>query len=152
MSIVPYGETCAAFCFLEFYLMLSSVFRLLRLYRHLIIALHGHQLMQAVAFLAVIVVTLVFLGYEGLNLCNDFFTLRKLLGCAQLVKLALGSFVDDKICFVGSVELFLVLLPADAAVLFDRVLFCSVIVCEILCHLNMQFLSENQEISLKKYL
>ena len=49
MSIVPYGETCAAFCFLEFYLMLSSVFRLLRLYRHLIIALHGHQFMQPLA-------------------------------------------------------------------------------------------------------
>ena len=71
MSIVPYGETCAAFCFLEFYLMLSSVFRLLRLYRHLIVALHGHQLMQAVAFPTVIVVALVFLRNERLNFRND---------------------------------------------------------------------------------
>ena len=70
--------------------MLPSVFRLLRLHRHLIVALHGHQLMQAVAFLAVIVLALVFLGYERLNLGNDILALRKLLGCAQLVKLALG--------------------------------------------------------------
>lgn len=90
MSIVPHGETCAAFCFLAFCLMLPSVFRLLRLHRHLIVALHGHQLMQAVAFLAVIVLALVFLGYERLNLGNDILALRKLLGCAQLVKLALG--------------------------------------------------------------
>ena len=51
----------AAFCFLSLLLMLPSVFRLLRLYRHLIVALHGHQLMQAVAFPTVIVVALVFL-------------------------------------------------------------------------------------------
>ena len=87
----------AAFCFLPLLLMLPSVFRLLRLHRHLIIALHGHQLMQSVAFLSVIVVALVFLGYEGLNFCNDILALRKLLGCAQLVNLTLGSVVDDKI-------------------------------------------------------
>ncbi len=46
----------AAFCFLPLLLMLSSVFRLLRLHRHLIVALYGHQLMQPVAFFAVIVV------------------------------------------------------------------------------------------------
>ncbi len=41
--------------------MFPSVFRLLRLHLYLIVALHGHQLMQAVAFLAVIVAALVFL-------------------------------------------------------------------------------------------
>ena len=41
--------------------MFPSVFRLLRLYCHLIVALHGHQLMQAVAFFAVIGIALVFL-------------------------------------------------------------------------------------------
>ena len=51
--------------------MFPSVFRLLRLYRHLIVALHGHQLMQAVAFLTVIVVALVFLRNERLNFRND---------------------------------------------------------------------------------
>ena len=60
-------------------------------HRHLIVALYGHQLMQSVAFLAVIVVALVFLGHEGLNLCNDLLALRKLLWYAQLVKLALGG-------------------------------------------------------------
>ena len=55
--------------------MFPSAFRLLRLYRHLIVALHGHQLMQAVAFLVVIVIALVFLRNEGLNLCNDLFVL-----------------------------------------------------------------------------
>lgn len=47
-------------------------------------------------FLAVIVVALAFLGYERLNLRNDILALRKLLRCAQFVKLALGSVVDDK--------------------------------------------------------
>lgn len=51
----------AAFCFLPLLLMLSSVFWPLWLHLYLIVALHGHQLMQAVAFLTVIVVALVFL-------------------------------------------------------------------------------------------
>ena len=57
IAICSGNEHCAAwgkpvrhFAFLEFCLMLPSVFRLLRLYRHLIVALHGHQLMQPVAF------------------------------------------------------------------------------------------------------
>ena len=105
----------AAFCFLPFLLMAVPSLRLR--HRHLIIALHGHQLMQPVAFLAVIVVALVFLGHEGLNLRNDLPALRKLLGCAKLVKLALGSVVDDKIRFMCSVELLLVLLLADRTIL-----------------------------------
>lgn len=100
--------------------MLPSVFRLLWLHRHLIVALHGHQLMQPVAFLAVIVVALVFLGYEGLNFCNDILALRKLLGCAQLVKLALGSVVDDKIRFMRGIEFLLVLFLADRTILLDN--------------------------------
>ena len=100
----------AAFCFLPLLFMLSSVFRLLRLHRHLIVALHGHQLMQSVALFAVIVVALVFLRNERLNFCNDLLALRKLLGCAYLVKLALGSVVDDKIRFMGGREFLLVLL------------------------------------------
>ena len=54
MSIVPHGETCAAFCLLPLLFMAAPSLRLR--HRHLIIALHGHQLMQPVAFLAVIVV------------------------------------------------------------------------------------------------
>lgn len=118
MSIVPHGETCAAFCFLPLLLMAVSSLRLR--HRHLIVALHGHQLMQAVTFLAVIVVALVFLGYEGLNFCNDILALRKLLRCAQLVKLALSSVVDDKIRFVGGIEFLLVLFLADHAILLDN--------------------------------
>ena len=87
MSIVPHGETCAAFYFLPLLLMAVSSLRLR--HRHLIVALHGHQLMQPVAFLAVIVVALVFLRYERLNLCNDLLALRELLGCAQLCTLFL---------------------------------------------------------------
>ena len=111
MSIVPHGETCAAFCFLPLLLMAVSSLRLR--HRHLIVALHGHQLMQPVAFLAVIVVALVFLGYERLNFRNDILALRKLLGCAQLIKLTLGSVVDDKIRFMRGIELLLVLFLAD---------------------------------------
>ena len=66
----------AAFCFLPILLMATPSLRLR--HRHLIVALHGHQLMQSVAFLSVIVVALVFLGYEGLNFCNDILALRKL--------------------------------------------------------------------------
>ena len=81
--------------------------------------------MQPVAFLAVIVVALVFLGYEGLNFCNDILALRKLLGCAQLVKLALGSVVDDKIRFMRGIELLLVLF---LAILLDNGIGVAVIV------------------------
>ena len=63
--------------------MLSSVFWPLWLHLYLIVALHGHQLMQAVAFLTVIVVALVFLRNERLNFRNDILALRKLLRCAQ---------------------------------------------------------------------
>ena len=108
--------------------MFPSVFRLLRLYRHLIVALHGHQLMQPVAFLAVIVVALVFLGYERLNLRNDILALRKLLGSAQLIKLTLGSVVDDKICFMCGIELLLVLLLADRTILLNDGIGVAVIV------------------------
>ena len=66
--------------------------------------------MQAVTFLAVIVVALVFLRNERLNFCNDLFAFRKLLRRAQLVKLALGSVVDDKIRFMRGIEFLLVLL------------------------------------------
>ena len=96
MSIVPHGETCAAFCLLPLLFMAAPSLRLR--HRHLIIALHGHQLMQPVAFLAVIVVAFVFQGNKRLNLCNDLLALRKLLGSAQFIKLTLGSVVDDKIC------------------------------------------------------
>ena len=58
MSIVPHGETCAAFCFLP--LLLRAVSSLRLQHRHLIVALHGHQLMRPVAFLAVIVVCLLY--------------------------------------------------------------------------------------------
>ena len=119
MSIVPHGETCAAFCFLSLLLMAAPSLRL-RLHRHLIVALHGHQLMQPVAFLTVIVVTLVFLGYERLNLRNDLFAFRKLLRCAQLVKLTLGSVVDDKIRFMRGIKLLPVLLFADRTILLDN--------------------------------
>jgi len=115
MSIVLHGETCAAFCFLSLLLMAVSSLRLR--HRHLIVALHGHQLMQAAPFLAVIVVALVFLGYERLNFRNDILALRKLLRCAQLVKLTLGSVVDDKIRFMRGVEFLLVLFLADRTVL-----------------------------------
>lgn len=37
-----------------------------------------------------------FQGNKRLNLCNDLLALRKLLGSAQLIKLTLGSVVDDK--------------------------------------------------------
>jgi len=67
----------AAFCFLSLLLMLSSVFWLLRLHRHLIVALHGHQFMQPVAFFAVIVVALVFLGNERLNLLGDLLVIAR---------------------------------------------------------------------------
>ena len=99
MSIVPHGETCAAFCFLP--LLLMAVSSLRPRHRHLIVALYGHQLMQPVAFLAVIVVALVFLGNERLDLRNDILAFRKLFESAQLVKLALGSVVDDKIRFAN---------------------------------------------------
>ena len=79
----------AAFYFLSLLFMAAPSLRLR--HRHLIVALHGHQLMQPVAFLAVIVVALVFLRNERLNFCNDLLALRKLLRCAQLVKLALGG-------------------------------------------------------------
>ena len=74
--------------------MFPFVFRLLRLYRHLIVALHGHQLMQAVAFLTVIVVALVFLRNERLNFLNDILALRKLHRCPAVIAdaLALGAF------------------------------------------------------------
>ena len=49
MSIVLHGETRAAFCFLPLLLMAAPSLRLR--HRHLIVALHGHQLMQTVAFL-----------------------------------------------------------------------------------------------------
>ena len=84
--------------------------------------------MQPVAFLAVIVVALVFPGHEGLNLCNDLLALRKLLGCAQLIKLTLGSVVDDKIRFVGGIELLPVLLFADRTILLDDGIGVAVIV------------------------
>ena len=101
----------AAFYFLSLLFMAAPSLRLR--HRHLIVALHGHQLMQAAPFLAVIVVALVFLGYERLNFRNDILALRKLLRCAQLVKLTLGSVVDDKIRFMRGVEFLLVLFLAD---------------------------------------
>ena len=124
---------------LPFLLMATPSLRLR--HRHLIVALHGHQLMQPVAFLAVIVVALVFLGHEGLNLRNDLPALRKLLGCAQLVKLALGSVVDDKIRFMRGVELLLVLLLADRTILLDNGIGFAVIVHRFqhrlfVCHLR----------------
>ena len=118
MSIVPHGETCAAFCFLPLLLMAVSSLRLR--HRHLIVALHGHQLMQPVAFLAVLVVALVFLGYERLNFRNDILALRKLLRCAQLVELTLGSVIDDKIRFMRGIELLPVLFFADRTILLDN--------------------------------
>ena len=65
----------AAFCFLSLLLMAVPSLRLR--HRHLIVALHGHQLMQAVAFLAVIVVALVFLGNERLNLLGDLLVIAR---------------------------------------------------------------------------
>ena len=100
--------------------MFPSVFWPLWLHLYLIVALHGHQLMQPVTFLAVIVVALVFLGYERLNFRNDILALRKLLRCAQLVKLALGSVVDDKIRFMRSIEFLPVLFFADRTILLDN--------------------------------
>ena len=88
-------------------------------HRHLIVTLHGHQLMQPVTFLAVLVVALVFLGYERLNFRNDILALRKLLRCAQLVELTLGSVVDDKIRFMRGMEFLPVLLFADRTILLD---------------------------------
>ena len=41
MSIVPHGETCAAFCLLPLLFMAAPSLRLR--HRHLIIALHGHH-------------------------------------------------------------------------------------------------------------
>ena len=114
MSIVPHGETCAAFCFLPFLLMAAPSLRLR--HRHLIVALHGHQLMQPVAFFAVIVVALVFLRNERLNFRNDILALRKLLWCAQLVKLTLSSVVDNKIRFMRGIEFLLVLFLADRTI------------------------------------
>ena len=69
--------------------------------------------MQPVAFFAVIVVALVFLRNERLNFCNDFLALRKLLRCAQLVKLTLGRVVNDKIRFMRGIEFLPVLFFAD---------------------------------------
>ena len=89
-------------------------------HRHLIVALHGHQFMQPVTFFAVIVVALVFLRNERLNFRNDILALRKLLWCAQLVKLTLSSVVDDKIRFVCGIKLLLVLLFADRTILLDN--------------------------------
>ena len=97
--------------------------------------------MQPVAFLAVIVVALVFLGYDRLNLRNDILALRKLLRCAQFVKLALGSVVDDKIRFMRGIELLLVFFFADHAILLDNGIGVAVIVhrfqhCLFICHLG----------------
>ena len=97
--------------------MTAAACWLLRLHCNPVVALYGHQLMQTVSFLAVIVVALVFLGYERLNLCNDLFTLRKLLGCAQLVKLALGSVVDDEIRLMRGIEFLSVLFLLKISVL-----------------------------------
>ena len=74
MSIVPHGETCTAFCFLSLLLMTALPLRLR--HRHLIIALHGHQLMQPLAFLAVIVVALVFPGHG--KMIKDGISFKKL--------------------------------------------------------------------------
>ena len=126
MSIVPHGETCVAFCFLSLLFMAAPSLRLR--HRHPIIALHGHQLMQPVAFFAVIVVALAFLGYERLNFCNDLLALRKLLRCAQLVKLTLGSVVDDKIRFMRGIEFLLVFLLAYRTILLDNGIGLAVIV------------------------
>lgn len=139
MSIVPHGETCAAFCLLPLLFMAAPSLRLR--HRHLIIALHGHQLMQPVAFFAVIVVALVFLRNERLNFCNDLLALRKLFGYAQLVKLALGSVVDDKIRFMRGMEFLLVLLFSDRTILLDDGIGVAVIVhrfqhCLFICHLG----------------
>ena len=84
--------------------------------------------MQPVAFLAVIVVALVFLRNERLNFSNDLLALRKLLRCAQLVKLALGSVVDDKIRFMRGIEFLLVLFLADRTILLDNGIGLAVIV------------------------
>ena len=84
--------------------------------------------MQPVAFLAVIVVAFVFQGNKRLNLCNDLLALRKLLGSAQLIKLTLGSVVDDKICFMCGIEFLLVLFLADHAILLDNGIGVAVIV------------------------
>ena len=104
----------AAFCYLSLLLMAAPSLQLW--HRHLIVALHGHQLMQPVAFFAVIVVALVFLRNERLNFRNDILALRKLLRCAQLVELTLGSVVDDKIRFMRRIELLLVFFFADHAI------------------------------------
>ena len=63
-----------------------------------------------------------------MNLRNDLFAFRKLLGCAQLVKLALGSIVDDKIRFMRGIEFLLVLFLADHAILLDNGIGVAVIV------------------------
>ena len=76
--------------------------------------------MQPVAFLAVIVVALIFLRNERLNLRNNLLALWKLLGCAQFVKLALGSVVDDKIRFTRGIELLPVLFLTDRTILLDN--------------------------------
>ena len=55
-----------------------------------------------------------------MNLRNDLFAFRKLLGCAQLVKLALGSAVDDKIRFMRGIEFLPVLFFADRTILLDN--------------------------------
>ena len=54
-----------------------------------------------------------------MNFRNDLFALRKLLRCVQLVKLTLGSVVDDKIRFMRGVEFLLVLFLADRTILLD---------------------------------
>ena len=63
-----------------------------------------------------------------MNFRNDLFAFRKLLRCAQLVKLALGSVVDDKIRFMRGIELLLVLFLADHAILLDNGIGVAVIV------------------------
>ena len=63
-----------------------------------------------------------------MNLRNDLFAFRKLLGCAQLVKLALGSVVDDKIRFVCGIEFLPVLFFADRTILLDNGIGFAVIV------------------------
>ena len=55
-----------------------------------------------------------------MNLLGDLFAFRKLLGCAQLVKLALGSAVDDKIRFMRGIEFLPVLFFADRTILLDN--------------------------------
>lgn len=127
MTVRKMPPFLAAFCYLSLLLMAAPSLQLR--HRHLIVALHGHQLMQPVAFFAVIVVALVFLRNERLNFRNDILALRKLLRCAQLVELTLGSVVDDKIRFMRGTELLLVWsseIPSfEVRVFTGRRAFCS---------------------------